>query len=126
MKPDAPDTLAHELLIDLAGIDAALLCHEGRLLDLVGALAEALGVRALGPPQVTRFPDTTAGPGGVTLLVLLSESHLALHSWPEHGALLVSVCCCRALPEDGSLSAVLTAALGAHRVHITRVARRLP
>ena len=33
-------------------------------------------------------------PGAFTLLYLLSESHLSMHSWPEHGYLAVDIFTC--------------------------------
>ncbi len=32
-----------------------------------------------------RFPADENGPGGFTAVVALTESHLSLHTWPEHG-----------------------------------------
>ena len=42
-------------------------------------------------------------PCGVTGFVLLSESHLAIHTWPEYGYVSVDVYSCG--PSDGSASA---------------------
>lgn len=36
------------------------------------------------------------GPGGVTGVVLLAESHVAVHTWPEHGAVTLDVYVCNA------------------------------
>ena len=33
-------------------------------------------------------------PQGVTAAAVLSESHIALHSWPEHGLLFVDIATC--------------------------------
>lgn len=33
-------------------------------------------------------------PQGLTATVVLSESHIALHSWPEHGTLFVDMASC--------------------------------
>jgi S-adenosylmethionine decarboxylase len=33
-------------------------------------------------------------PGGVTGTVLLAESHLAIHTWPEHGFVTIDVYVC--------------------------------
>jgi S-adenosylmethionine/arginine decarboxylase-like enzyme len=38
--------------------------------------------------------SSTDQPGGVTGVVLLAESHLALHTWPELGAVTLDVYVC--------------------------------
>ena len=40
------------------------------------------------------FPATDHGPGGVTATVLLAESHLCVHTWPEQRAVTLDVYVC--------------------------------
>jgi S-adenosylmethionine decarboxylase len=40
------------------------------------------------------FPATPHGPGGVTATVLLAESHLCVHTWPEQRAVTLDVYVC--------------------------------
>jgi len=40
------------------------------------------------------FPSTPLGPGGVTATVLLAESHLCIHTWPEQAAVTLDVYVC--------------------------------
>jgi S-adenosylmethionine decarboxylase len=40
------------------------------------------------------FPDTSGGQGGVTATVLLAESHVCLHTWPEKRAVTLDVYVC--------------------------------
>jgi S-adenosylmethionine decarboxylase len=40
------------------------------------------------------FPATAQGPGGVTATVLLAESHLCVHTWPEQAAVTLDVYVC--------------------------------
>lgn len=47
-------------------------------------------VAQLGHP----FPMRQAQPGGVTAAVLLAESHLCVHTWPERGAVTLDVYVC--------------------------------
>jgi spermidine synthase len=57
--------------------------------------------RAVGDAQLTvvdekffTFPDYEGQPGGVTGAVLLAESHLALHTWPERSGVTLDVYVC--------------------------------
>lgn len=40
------------------------------------------------------FPASTLGPGGVTATILLAESHLCVHTWPEQHAVTLDVYVC--------------------------------
>ncbi len=40
------------------------------------------------------FPATLQGPGGVTTTVLLAESHVCAHTWPESGSVTLDVYVC--------------------------------
>ncbi len=40
------------------------------------------------------FPPTAQGPSGVTATVLLAESHLCVHTWPEQSAVTLDVYVC--------------------------------
>jgi S-adenosylmethionine decarboxylase len=75
-----------------------------RLLCL-GAV-EAAGLQAVGE-LFHRF----APPGGVTGVVLLAESHLALHTWPEHGAVTLDVYVCNVSTDNAHRAEAVVAAL---------------
>ncbi len=51
-------------------------------------------VREAGLHPVGELFHAFAAPGGVTGLVLLAESHLALHTWPELNAVTLDVYVC--------------------------------
>ena len=57
------------------------------------AAVRGAGLQPVGQ-LVHRFPDTPEGPGGVTATVLLAESHLCVHTWPERRAVTLDVYVC--------------------------------
>lgn len=76
------------LLLTLAGCLPELLDDLQGLESLVRRAAIATGATVLGV-QSHRFQ-----PHGVTVLALLAESHLSLHSYPETGAVFVDCFTC--------------------------------
>src|SRR4051812_20800519 len=74
-------------------------CEPGWLTDPARLEAWCLAaVQAAGLQPVGRlvhpFPATQRGPGGVTATVLLAESHLCVHTWPEQRAVTADVYVC--------------------------------
>ena len=51
-------------------------------------------IQRCGLTAVSELFHRFAHPGGVTGVVLLAESHLALHTWPELGAVTLDVYVC--------------------------------
>lgn len=62
-------------------------------------------------------------PNGVTVLVLLAESHLAIHTWPEHGEAAVDVFTCGDSTDPGVALDTLVAQLQAQSFKVTRLER---
>ncbi len=48
------------------------------------AQVRAFGLTKVGEAYHT-FPADASGPGGFTAVLALTESHLSIHTWPEHG-----------------------------------------
>lgn len=80
-------------------------------------IAEA-HLHSLGEPVWHKFP----GEGGITGLALLSESHLACHTFPEYGSACLNLFCCRPRPQ-WDFEDNLKEMLGAAAVTVRRIDR---
>ena len=60
---------------------------------------------------------------GVTGMALLAESHISIHSWPEHGYAAVDIFLCGARHDPERALDAIAAALGAARVSTTLIRR---
>jgi|ERR1035437_880558 S-adenosylmethionine decarboxylase len=73
--------------------DASWLIDAERLGSWCVQTVLACGLQPVGQ-LFHRFPDSPHGPGGVTATVLLAESHLCVHTWPENHAVTLDVYVC--------------------------------
>jgi S-adenosylmethionine decarboxylase len=73
--------------------DAAWLLDATRLGRRCLQAVDAAGLQAVAQLFHT-FPATGLGPAGVTATVLLAESHLCIHTWPEQSAVTLDVYVC--------------------------------
>ena len=79
-------------LYQCAGDTAYMLCAD-TLAALCRTQVHASGLTLVDDKWVT-FPPYNGQPGGVTGTVLLAESHLAIHTWPETGNVTIDVYVC--------------------------------
>lgn len=73
------NTTGRHVLAELHGCDAALLNDKDYIETLMKRAAEAAGATVVG----TLFHRFT--PQGVSGVVVVEESHLSIHTWPENG-----------------------------------------
>ncbi|MCC7308010.1 MAG: adenosylmethionine decarboxylase [Acidobacteria bacterium] len=106
-----------EWLIEAHGCNVEALRDEARLQNIFAQVIDELGLKAVGNIW-HKFP----GEGGVTGMVVLTESHLACHTYPEYRIATFNLYCCRTRPE-WNWEENLKASLGAEAVTVTRIER---
>src|SRR4051794_34407315 len=106
-----------EWLIEATGCDTAALRDEAAMRGILDRIICDLGLRSIG--SVWHKFD---GEGGVTGLIALTESHLACHTYPEHGTATFNLYCCRTRPE-WNWENDLKKTLAAKTVSVTKIER---
>ncbi len=107
-----------EWLIEASGCDAERLRDAGRLREVFARAIGELGLRVVGEQLWHKFP----GHGGATGLAMLTESHLACHTYPEFGVATFNLYCCRERPE-WAWEERLRDMLGARAVSVRHLSR---
>lgn len=107
-----------EWIVDAHGCDPVRLADLPALQRLFDDIIRALSLHPVGEPRWHRFPS----PGGITGMVLLAESHLTVHTFPEYGSACLNLFCCRAR-DTWPWHEGLAHHLGAHTVQVRELTR---
>lgn len=102
-----------EWLVDAQGCSPEQLRDRNTIQQVCNQIIADLDLQVVGDPMWHVFPD----PGGVTGLYLLTESHLACHTYPEIGLATFNLYCCRPR-HSWAWEDHLSDSLGAERVRV--------
>ncbi|HDJ26355.1 MAG TPA: adenosylmethionine decarboxylase [Candidatus Bathyarchaeota archaeon] len=83
-----PNGLGRHLIVEVWGVDPALLDDEARLREVLIEAAKRAGGRVIGV-LFHKFK-----PQGVTGVVAIAESHISVHTWPEYGYAAIDIFTC--------------------------------
>ncbi|WP_310571129.1 S-adenosylmethionine decarboxylase [Gemmatimonas sp.] len=117
MSPSVHHT-GSEWVVEAYGCDPVRLAAPSSLRALFDAIVNELSLHPVGDALWHQFPS----PGGITGLLMLAESHLTVHTFPEHASVCVNLFCCT--PRAAwDWEARLATLLGAQTVRVRELAR---
>lgn len=109
--------VGRHVLADLHGAVPARLDDAVLLAACLRDAAKRCGLTPIGDPVLHCFPG-----GGVTGFLLLSESHIALHTYPEKGFMALDVFSCGPGDPEAAVE-VFKVALGCATARVTSAVR---
>ena len=113
------DTVGHHYIVEGSGCNPDVISRVEKVEQILVRAAEVADV------QIWAISFHRFRPMGVSGVVVISESHLSVHTWPEAGYVALDIFTCgdRAKPEAAVQHALK--AFGATNMHITEVTRGL-
>ncbi|MFQ5627345.1 MAG: adenosylmethionine decarboxylase [bacterium] len=106
------------LLLDLEDCNRRLLNSKSAMLRLCRECAKTMGVR------VVQSGSHKFEPRGVTAFVIIAESHISIHTWPESGKAFMDIFTCQERFDSYRIYDFVTGFLGAKRGKLTLLFRR--
>jgi S-adenosylmethionine decarboxylase len=107
-----------EWIVEAYGCDPVCLGAVASLRDVFDRIVDEVGLNPVGDSVWHQFPS----PGGVTGMQMLAESHLTVHTFPEHASACFNLFCCTPR-EAWAWDARLALLLGASDVRVRVVSR---
>ena len=106
------------ITIKVSEVDSALLNDADELQKLLRNVTELTGLHSL-ESVMHQF-----SPQGISAALLLSESHIAIHTWPESGVAYIAMTTCKMLDDDKlqQIKELIARLLGAKNIIIKEMA----
>lgn len=110
-------SIGHHYIVEASGCDPKIISSVEKVQQILVRAAEIAGAQVWSV-SINRFP-----PNGVSGVIVISESHISTHTWPEfgYGALDFYTCGSEVDPEKAVFYAVEK--FGAKTSHITEITR---
>ena len=109
--------LGHHLLVEFEGCDPASLADLDQVTSAMLRAAEASGA------TIVTHSFHHFSPHGVSGAVIIAESHLAIHTWPEYGYAAADIFTCGETVDPWKAFDLLKESLGAEHGSATELRR---
>mgnify|MGYP001146175400 CR=1 FL=1 len=111
------NALGKHLLLELKGCDKEVLNDIGFLKEALITAAGEAGAMVLGE-SFHQF-----NPHGVSGVVIIAESHLCIHTWPEYGYAAADIFTCGNSVQPGKAAEILARKLGSKNHSVIELQR---
>ncbi len=117
MAKNIHETIGRHYIVEASGCDPGVIGSVEKVQQILVKAAEVAGA------QVWSISFSKLPPHGVSGVVVISESHISTHTWPEYGYVALDIYTCgkNVDPEKAVVFAV--GAFGSSTSHITEITR---
>jgi S-adenosylmethionine decarboxylase len=112
--------LGRHLVAELTGCDRNTLDNMAQLEEYLNESVRRSGA------TIVKSVFHRYNPQGVSGVVVIAESHISIHTWPEYGYAAVDFFTCGDTVDPYKAYDYLTDQLGAQRAHLSELQRGLP
>ena len=110
------------LALDGFGADQDKLTDEGFILSFLDEYPHSLGMKKISLPQVHAYRGPVPEDWGISGFVLIAESHISVHTFPDREYINVDIFSCREFDTDASVRDVKNT-FGLSQVKVWRMGR---
>ena len=94
-------------MMEANGCNKETLTDISLLTELLDTLPEKMGMTKIMPPYVFKYKGEVAEDWGLSGIVLIAESHIAFHTFPDKGFLTVDIFSCKDFDVRSAVSEIV-------------------
>ena len=93
-----------QLMLELYGCDYELLSNEPLLKRALDEYPARVGMEKVSPVHLYDIETSNPLDAGMSGFVVIAQSHISLHAWPEYGEVDIDICSCKEFSQEDAIA----------------------
>jgi S-adenosylmethionine decarboxylase len=94
------------LILDIYNLDESFLKDRKELINFLNFLMKALNLEPFGKPLIKKIKTPKYHYFGFSIVQIITESHISLHTWPEYNYLALDIFSCKNFDENKAIEKI--------------------
>jgi S-adenosylmethionine decarboxylase len=91
-------------MLEMYDIDRAILSNELLMRRILDEYPSRIGMEKVSPASLYNIQTPSYADSGLSGFVIIAESHVSLHTWPEHGEVDIDICSCKEFSQEDAIA----------------------
>lgn len=92
------------LMLELYGCDRQLLTDEPRVRRTLDEFPARVQMERVSPVHLYQIDTSNPLDAGLSGFVVIAQSHISLHAWPEYGEVDIDICSCKEFSQEDAIA----------------------
>lgn len=92
------------LMLELYGCDRQLLTDEPRVRRILDEFPARVQMERVSPVHLYQIDTSNPLDAGLSGFVVIAQSHISLHAWPEYGEVDIDICSCKEFSQEDAIA----------------------
>ncbi len=92
------------LMLELYGCNRELLSSEPLLRRALGEYPARVGMERVSPVHLYDIDTSNPLDAGMSGFVVIAQSHISMHAWPEYGEVDIDICSCKEFSQENAIN----------------------
>ena len=92
------------LMLELYNIDRETLSNEPLIRSVLDQYPGRVGMEKVSPVHLYDIETSNPLDAGLSGFVVIAQSHISLHAWPEYGEVDIDICSCKEFSQEEAIA----------------------
>jgi S-adenosylmethionine decarboxylase len=97
-------TMLVHLMLELYGCDREVLTNEPLLRRTLDEYPARVQMEKVSPVHLYDIETSNPLDAGMSGFVVIAQSHISMHAWPEYGEVDIDICSCKEFSQDDAIA----------------------